>query len=76
MHVQVVISIIYFALHTEWGLSPLEEGVLAGAIFIGILFGNLVVSFFVSSLIGSLLGDFVASFLFRVFLSWLRACCK
>lgn len=38
----VVVSLLYSALHTEWGLSKIEEGLLAGFIFIGFLVGNIV----------------------------------
>jgi putative MFS transporter len=38
----VVISLLYTALHKDWGISKLEEGVLAGVIFLGFLVGNIV----------------------------------
>lgn len=38
----VVISLLYTALHKDWGISKLEEGVLAGVIFLGFLAGNVV----------------------------------
>jgi len=38
----VVISLLYSALHSEWGLSELEEGLLASVIFTGFLIGNLI----------------------------------
>ena len=44
----VVISLLYAALHKEWGLSKIEEGLLAGFIFLGFLVG---------SFIGGYLGD-------------------
>jgi len=38
----VVISVLYMALKQEWGLTEVEEGYLAGVVFVGVLFGNLV----------------------------------
>jgi putative MFS transporter len=38
----VVISLLYTALHKDWGISQLEEGLLAGVIFLGCLGGNIV----------------------------------
>jgi MFS family permease len=38
----VVISLLYTALHKDWGISKLEEGLLAGVIFMGFLVGNIV----------------------------------
>lgn len=38
----VVISLLYTALHQDWGISKLEEGVLAAVIFLGFLVGNIV----------------------------------
>ena len=38
----VVISLLYTALHKDWGISKLEEGVLAAVIFLGFLAGNIV----------------------------------
>jgi uncharacterized membrane protein len=31
----VVISVLYTTLHDEWGLTQLQEGLLAGIVFIG-----------------------------------------
>lgn len=31
----VVISVLYTTLHDEWGLTQLQEGLLAGVVFIG-----------------------------------------
>jgi putative MFS transporter len=38
----VVISLLFTALHRDWGISKLEEGVLAALIFFGFLVGNIV----------------------------------
>ena len=38
----VVISLLYTALHEDWGISKLEEGMLAAVIFLGFLIGNIV----------------------------------
>lgn len=38
----VVISLLYTALHRDWGVSKIEEGVLAAVIFLGFLVGNVV----------------------------------
>ncbi|KAJ1474845.1 major facilitator superfamily domain-containing protein [Baffinella frigidus] len=41
----VVISILYTTLHDEWGLTQLQEGMLAGVVFGGFILGTMVGGF-------------------------------
>ncbi len=38
----VVISLLYPALRAQWGLSSMQEGILASAVFAGLVVGNLL----------------------------------